>query len=217
MKCFQRRHFWKTSKQYDKYQFRNSIRVEQKNCNRLTKYLLSDCNLNPIVVTRVLRSALVEFLWICSSINLAILKIEAYVEDDPAVRTKTYLINLKPTFVRSDKNYARSINNYGRTNLFIFTFSMGNEVSAKLVDRSMIFKGFPARDNDARLLSSLKTCGNNEWRSLWSRCKWTRLPGPLPSSLLVCNVRRVVYDLTKCRQIFTLNTFGRRLSTVKQL
>lgn len=39
---------------------------------------------------------------------------------------------------------------------------MGNEVNAKLVDRSMIFKGFPARDNNARLLSSLKICGNSE-------------------------------------------------------
>lgn len=39
---------------------------------------------------------------------------------------------------------------------------MGNEVSAKLVDRSMIFNGFPARLNKARLLSSWKTFDDNE-------------------------------------------------------
>jgi len=39
---------------------------------------------------------------------------------------------------------------------------MGNEDSAKLVARSMTVKGFPASVNEARLLSSLKVCGNNE-------------------------------------------------------
>lgn len=45
---------------------------------------------------------------------------------------------------------------------YIYTFNIGNEVNAKLVGRSITVKGFPARVNEARLLSSLKTCGKSE-------------------------------------------------------
>lgn len=43
---------------------------------------------------------------------------------------------------------------------------MGNEVRAKLVERSITTNGFPVRDNETRLLNSLKTFGNSEWRLL---------------------------------------------------
>lgn len=46
--------------------------------------------------------------------------------------------------------------------LFDYTFNIGSEDRAKLVDRSMTVKGFPAKVNEARLLSSLKVCGNSE-------------------------------------------------------